>query len=167
MQKIISMILSFLFMIFPFSSTLQWFDQVNRFPGKDVVTEQLIEAFKNEDVEAIREMFCEYEKNDERIVPQIKKLFDAIKGDFVSARYIPAGGSHSNGTESSEEWDIEYVTTKEVYIINPQWFVSDIVNPERVGLYAIFVGNDYRNATEEGREIVVYARAHIPFKTEV
>lgn len=150
MTKIIVSFLAVLLMFFPDSVTLKGIYQDLTYPGEKVITERVIEAVKNDDVEAIEEMMSQYVKsNNENLSEDIEKLMNTIEGDINDA-YWYAGSSDSvkkdyDSYESYRTWSIKFETENSVYKLNVTWVRANTNKPEKVGMSSMSLFDMERN----------------------
>lgn len=154
MTKIIVSFLTVLLMFFPDSVTLKGIYQDLTYPGEKVITERIIEAVKNDDVEAIEEMMSPYSsENVENLSKKIKTVTDAIEGNIKNA-YWYSGSSDSvkkdyDSYESSRTWVIKFETDISNYKLHVTWIRANTAKPEMVGLDALSVSDmDYNLLAE-------------------
>ena len=154
MTKIIVSFLTVLLMFFPDSVTLKGIYQDLTYPGEKVITERIIEAVKNDDVEAIEEMMSPYSsENVENLSEKIKTVTDAIEGNIKNA-YWYSGSSDSvkkdyDSYESSRTWVIKFETDISNYKLHVTWIRANTAKPEMVGLDALSVSDmDYNLLAE-------------------
>ncbi len=154
MTKIIISIVSFLLILFPFSSTLSATYQQLTFPGVHEITNNIIDAVKSNDIQAIEEMLSEEAKqrmeNPQKAIREFLKAFD---GEVIEARYLQsAGGETSSGmgyVYKVETWKIEVKTSQSTYLIWVTWVIADTRGPKEVGLAGMTVTDTSYNLLSE------------------
>lgn len=138
MVKILASIIAFLFMLFPDSGTLLIYQQQLDYPGEITVAEEIIDAIKDRDAEALINMYSEAAKNTGEITTEnIEHFFDSFEGDVIYGDYLYAdGGDHIayGSGESHRQLRIEFKTIKETYRLYASWQIVDTENPQKVGL---------------------------------
>lgn len=142
MSKIIVSIVAILLIFFPNNKSLISLNQqytYNSFVG----AERIIEAFKNEDVDALEELMCKNIKdNVENLPEKIQSLFDAVDGEIIEATYESRGGSYSGsnpgkGSITQSGVFIYITTTNNIYDISFWWETVNTYRPEETGIRAI------------------------------
>jgi len=154
MTKIIISIVSFLLILFPFSSTLSGAYQQLTFPGVQEITSDIIDAVKSNDIQAIEEMLSEEAKqrmeNPQNVISEFLKVFD---GEVIEARYLQsAGGETSSGmgyVYKVETWKIEVKTSQSTYLIWVTWVIADTRVPKEIGLAGMTVTDTSYNLLSE------------------
>lgn len=140
MTNIIISIVAFLLTIFPFSQTLLATHQQLTYPGHQVISDNIIDAIKLNDVQAIEDMFSESKKsNIQQLSDKIQNIYDLIDGEIISANFVLGTRSESSKSgmgyvEKSTSWDVEFKTTTGNYLLIVQWVIADTLDPENVGL---------------------------------
>ncbi len=143
MTKIIISIVAFLLTIFPFSQTLLATHQQLTYPGHQVISDNIIDAVKSNDVHAIEDMFSESTKNDtQQLSDKIQNIYNLIDGEIISANFVLGTRSESSESgmgyvEKSTGWKIEFKTTTDDYFLLVCWVIADTLDPENVGLSQI------------------------------
>lgn len=150
MKKILIGILSVLVALFPFSSFLVGTYQQLSFPGKYEITDEIIDAVKTNDIDAIEKMFSkETKQNLEDPQKEISEFLQNIDGEIINAKY------HSGVTEkdragegyvySFRGWTIEFETTESTYFVQVNWIRADTKSPKNVGLNSILLYDSKNN----------------------
>ena len=138
MVKILLSIVMFLIMLFPDSGTLLIYQQQLSFPGEKAVAEEIIDAIKDRDSEALIDMYSEVAKNTGEITTgNIERFFEFFEGDIIYGDYLYAdGGDHIayGSGESHRKMKITLETNNEKYTLFASWAIVDTENPEKVGL---------------------------------
>ena len=84
MAKFLAIIISFLLMLFPDSGTLLVYQQQLAFPGEKAVAEEIIDAIKDKNAEALINMYSETAKSTGEITSEnIEHFFGSFKGDII------------------------------------------------------------------------------------
>lgn len=157
MTKIITSILSFLLIFFPFSGTLQSTYQNLIFPGQDVIISNIIDAVKSENIDAFEEMFSDDKKeNHESLSVELQNMFNQIEGEIISVDYVL--GTHSESSTSGMgyvkkmcSWEFEIETTTNRYLLIAGWIIVDTLEPQNVGLSSLKL-MDSEIVTSEGHK---------------
>lgn len=142
MTKIIISIVSFLLVLFPFSSTLLATQQQLSFPGVQEITNDIVEAIKSNDIGAIENMLSEETKQKiEDTKKEIGAFFQTIDGQVVKTMSIGGGGetseSGSGYVYKVKTWGLKIETTQNTYRIMITWVIADTKWPEHCGLVGI------------------------------
>ena len=145
MNKILISILSVLVILFPFSSFLRGTYQQLSFPGKQEITEKIIDAVKSNDIQAIEELFSKETK---------QKLEDPQKeiSDFLQTIHSGTGEEDRSGAGyvySFRGWIIEFKTTENTYWVWISWVRADTKSPEHCGLVGISISDTSYNRLAE------------------
>lgn len=146
MTKILISILSVLVILFPFSSFLVGTYQQLSFPGKHEITEEIINAVKTNDIDAIEKMLSkERKKNMDSPKDKIDEFLQTIEGEITKAEYKSGARekdeSGSGYVYSFRSWIIEFETTKETYWLFVNWVRADTREPDKVGMSSMFFTN--------------------------
>lgn len=140
MTKILSLIISFLLTIFPSSSYLQCQSQQLAFPGEEAACNMIADYIKDNDVEAIYNLFCEAEKqSNKNLKDDIQNVIDAIDGKIIKAKRSAGVGHQSDYAnmgvyQSQRDFALEIKTTTEKYELLIFWVTVDTESPEEVGI---------------------------------
>lgn len=138
MAKFLAIIISFLLMLFPDSGTLLVYQQQLAFPGEKAVAEEIIDAIKDKNAEALINMYSETAKSTGEITSEnIEHFFGSFKGDIIYGDYLYAdGGDHIayGSGESHRQLRIEFKTNSETYRLYASWQIVDTEAPQKVGL---------------------------------
>jgi hypothetical protein len=139
MTRIIISIVSLLLVLFPFSSTLLATHQQLTFAGTQVISDNIIDAIKSNDIQAIKDMLSEERK--QNMADPEKSISEFIK--YIDGEIVEVSKHHLGG-ESSESgagyvykvntWTLEIETNQNTYWLHITWVVSDTKNPETVGM---------------------------------
>lgn len=146
MTKIIISIVSVLLILFPFSSTLLGTYQQLTFPGVQEVTNDIVDAIKSNDIQAIEEMLSK-EAKQRMGDPQksISEFLQTIDGEIVDARQVGGGGESSESGSGYvykvKTWTVEVNTPQNTYLLSITWIISDTRSPQHVGLSSMFFAN--------------------------
>lgn len=154
LAKIIISIVSFLLVLFPFSSTLSGAYQQLTFPGVHEITNDIIDAVKSNDIQAIEGMLSEEAKqrmeNPQKAISEFLKAFD---GEVIESRYLQsAGGETSSGmgyVYKVETWTIEIKTIKSTYWLSTTWIIADTRSPQHVGMSSMLLSDIEDNILAE------------------
>lgn len=142
MSKIIVSIVAILLIFFPNSKSLISYNQQITY-NSAIGAEKIIEAFKNEDVDALEKLMCKNINNNVENLPnKIQDLFDAVDGEIIEATYESRGGSYSGsnpgkGSITQSGVFIYITTTKNIYDISFWWETVNTYQPEETGIRAI------------------------------
>lgn len=154
MTKIVVIILSILLTFFPNSVSLLGAYQDATYPGEKVVTERVIEAVENGDVEAIEEMMSQYVKsNNATLSEDIKRLMSTMEGNIKEAYWY--AGAHDSIIknydlyESYGTWVIKFETDKSDYKLHVTWIRANTDKPEMVGLSSLSLSDMEYNILAE------------------
>lgn len=144
MTKIIIGIVSFLLVLFPFSSTLLATHQQLSFTGVQEITSDIVEAIKLNDVEAIEDMLSEETRQSiEDPQKEISIFFQAIDGEIVDVRQVGGGGESSESgagyVYKVKTWGFEVETSQNTYRIMTTWVIADTRWPEHCGLVGMTI----------------------------
>ena len=142
MTKILIGILSVLVILFPFSSFLVGTYQQLSFPGKYEITDEIIDAVKTNDIDAIEKMLSkETKKNMDNPKEKIAEFLQKIEGEIINAEYYEGIGEHDESgggyVYSTRSWWIKFETTKDTYYLIVGWTRADTRKPKNVGLYVL------------------------------
>lgn len=155
MTKILSLIISFLLTIFPSSSYLQCQSQQLAFPGEKEACEMIADYIKDNDVEAIYNLFCEAEKqSNKNLKDDIQNVIDAIDGKIIKAKRSAGVGHQSDYAnmgvyQSQRDFALEIKTTTEKYELLIFWVTVDTESPEEVGIGSLALFDSERNLIAE------------------
>lgn len=147
MTKILVSILSVLVILFPFSSFLVGTYQQLSFPGKQEITEEIIDAVKSNDIDALEKMLSERtKKNLGNPQEKIADFLQNIEGEIINAEY------HSGSSEKDESgggyvysfrgWKIKLETTEKMYLLRVNWIRADTREPDKVGLDSLILTSE-------------------------
>jgi len=150
MSKIIISIVAILLAFFPNNKTLIGFNQQYTY-NSTIGAERIIDAFKNEDVDALEELMCKNIKdNVENLSDKIQSLFDTIDGEITGASYEHAGYSFSQNNPGKGEINQSIVritlkTTVREYYMFVNWETVNTYQPNENGIRRIVVntGDNY------------------------
>ena len=137
LEKIISFFMSILMALFP-----NVFLQVKQERDNDfnLWAPKIIEAIKEEDVEALESMMClNIRQNVENLHEEIQNFYDCIEGEIIDA-YGEKDLSwvHDDGTHSMQYGYSIYLTTdKHEYEIGGVWELYNTINPEETKIRVI------------------------------
>lgn len=154
MSKILISILSVLMILFPFSSFLVGTYQQLSFPGEYVITDEIIDAVKTNDIDALEKMLSnETKKNLEDPQKEISDFLQIIDGEIIDAKYhSETGEEDQSGTGyvySFRGWIIEFKTTENTYWVWISWVRADTKSPEHCGLVGISISDTSYNKLAE------------------
>lgn len=144
MTKIIISIVSILLIFFPNNKALISYNQQITY-NSAIGAERIIEAFKNEDVDALEELMCNNIKDNVNNLPdKIQELFDAIDGEIIEATYESRGGSYSGsnpkkGSITQSGVSIYITTSVGRYDIGFWWETVNTYKPEETGIRSIAI----------------------------
>lgn len=156
MTKILSLIISFLLTVFPWSSYLQSQSQQLAFPGEKAACKMIAEYIKDNDVESIYNLYSEADKMyNENLREQIQNIIDSIDGKIIKTERGAGVGHQSDYAnmgvyQSQRDFALEIKTTTEKYELLIFWITVDTEKPETVGLGAL-------NLFDSNNELVAYA----------
>lgn len=154
MKRFLISILLFLLTIFPNCSGLKATYDAWSFPGRAAVSDNIMTAIKENDVEALADMLNDhYKENFKDINGRFIRIIEAIEGEIVGGHLCVGSSSSSGPSGSSESWDIIFETTEKSYEFYVVWVISDKENPEWVGMYNIVL-YEIDETYEEGYKIV-------------
>ena len=141
-KRILAIVFTFLLTVFPNSSYVLGCYQTYTYPGKQVITEQVMDAIINEDTDALIGMLSEESRNNIEDLPdKFREFLDAIDGEIIE--YESAGGQSgsdlsNNGVRiSRRSWEVDLTTENNDYRVCVYWTAVNNVNPEEVGLQGI------------------------------
>jgi len=143
-KKILVIILIYIIMLFSNSCVLRstLFDDSGQ--KADIRLKQIIEAINNDDKDSLKSMFSEQALNESSDIDErINYLFDFINGEINNWETITHGSGtesidHGKRTKNSCSW--YYIDTdSEKYFIAFLEYLIDTENPEKIGLYMIYV----------------------------
>ena len=143
MTKILSLIISFLLTIFPWSSYLQCQSQELAFPGEKAACKMIAEYIKENDVDSIYNLYSEADKMyNENLKEQIQDVIDSIDGKIIKIDKMAGVGHQSDYAnmgvyQSKRDFALEIKTTTETYELLIFWITVDTESPETVGLGAL------------------------------
>ncbi len=149
MTKIIIGIVSFLLVLFPFSSTLLATHQQLTYPGVQIISDNIINAIKSDDIQAIKDMLSEERKqNMDDPEKSISEFIKYIDGEIVDVRQVGGGGESSESgagyVYKVKTWTLEVKTTQNTYRLSPTWIIADTRIPENVGMSGMVLSDtDY------------------------
>lgn len=154
MNKILISILSVLVILFPFSSFLRGTYQQLSFPGKQEITEKIIDAVKSNDIQAIEELFSKETKQKlEDPQKEISDFLQTIDGEIIDAKYHSGTGEEDRSgagyVYSFRGWIIEFKTTENTYWVWISWVRADTKSPEHCGLVGISISDTSYNRLAE------------------
>ena len=154
MSKILISILSVLLILFRFSSFLVGTYQQLSFPGEYVITDEIIDAVKTNDIDALEKMLSnETKKNLEDPQKEISDFLQIIDGEIIDAKYhSETGEEDQSGTGyvySFRGWIIEFKTTENTYWVWISWVRADTKSPEHCGLVGISISDTSYNKLAE------------------
>lgn len=154
MSKILISILSVLMILFPFSSFLLGTYQQLSFPGEYEITDEIIDAVKTNDIDALEKMLSnETKKNLEDPKKEISDFLQIIDGEIIDAKYHSGTGEEDqSGTGyvySFRGWIIEFKTTENTYWVWISWVRADTKSPEHCGLVGISISDTSYNKLAE------------------
>ncbi len=139
MSKIIISIVAILLVFFPNNKSLISYNQQITY-NSAIGAEKIIEAFKNEDADALEKLMCKNIKdNVENLSNKIQGLFDAVDGEIIEATYESRGGSYSGsnpgkGSITQSGVFIYITTTTGKYDIGVWWETVNTYQPEETGI---------------------------------
>lgn len=154
MSKIIVSIVAILLIFFPNNKSLISLNQQYTY-NSSVGAERIIEALKNEDVDALEELMCQNIKdNVENLPDKIQGLFDVVDGEIIETSYEHEGYSFAEsnpekGTINQSIVKITLITTLQEYCIFVNWETVNTYQPNENGIRRISV-----NANENYSEIL-------------
>lgn len=146
MTKIIISILSVLLILFPFSGTLQAAYQNLSFPGRDDIVSTVCEAIRNDDAEAIEELYSKEKRESvDDLNEKLQEMLNLIDGEIVKTELwlgLDNSTDYNNyGSSFSEKgWTIRIETTLATYRLDVYWIAVDTTNPDNVGLKGLTLG---------------------------
>ena len=141
-KRILAIVFTFLLTIFPNSSYVLGCYQTYTYPGKHVITEQVMVAIINEDIDALIGMMSEESRNNIEDLPgKFREFIDAIDGEIIEYERKPVGSASdlsNNGVRISREgWAVEISTEDRLYRMYISWTSVNNVRPEEVGMQGI------------------------------
>ena len=144
MTKILVSILSVLVILFPFSSFLVGTYQQLSFPGEHEITDEIIDAVKSNDIDALEKMLSEEtKKNLEDPQKEISDFLQTINGEIIDAKYHRGTGEEDRSgagyVYSFRGWIIKFETTEDTYFIQVNWIRADTKSPQRVGMSSLLL----------------------------
>lgn len=135
MIKIISAIIAFLLMLFPNSGSLLGAQQQVLFPGEKAAAKQIVEAIKDNDIDALIDMYCDAAKSTGEVTTEnLQNLINSIEGNIKNGGLYGYDSSDHGSQKSDRQLKIKIETDKGDYLIYASWVVADTEQPERVGL---------------------------------
>ena len=154
MTKLFALIILFLLTIFPNSSYLECQSQQLAFPGEEAACEMITEYIKDNDVEAIYNLYCEEDKQvNENLKEQIQGVINSFDGKILKTKNVPVGHQSdyaNNGVyQSKRTFVMDVFTANETYEVYIFWVTVDTESPEKVGLSAITVYDSESNLVAE------------------
>lgn len=155
MTKILSLIISFLLTVFPWSSYLQSQSQQLAFPGENAACKMIAEYIKDNDVESIYNLYSEADKMyNENLREQIQNIIDSIDGKIIKAKRSAGVGHQSDYAnmgvyQSQRDFALEIKTTTEKYELLIFWVTVDTESPEEVGIGSLALFDSERNLIAE------------------
>lgn len=138
--KVISLIMSVLFALFPnaFVGARQQYE--NNF---DKWAPIIIEAIRTEDVELLESAMClNIKQNTDELPQKIQKFYDLIEGEIVEVYNNESGSgwSSSDGVSKTQHGFCIYVITdKEEYHVLGAWQTVNTENPEETKIIDLFL----------------------------
>lgn len=144
MTKILISILSVLVILFPFSSFIVGTYQQLTFPGVQEITNDIIDAVKSNDIEAIEEMFSKETKNNLKDpAKEIGDFLQTIDSEIIDAKYHSEIGQEDRSgagyVYSFRGWRIKFNTTECTYFVQVNWIRADTKSPQRVGMSSLLL----------------------------
>lgn len=154
MTKILISILSVLVILFPFSSFIVGTYQQLTFPGVQEITNDIIDAVKSNDIEAIEEMFSKETKNNLKDpAKEIGDFLQTIDGEIIDAKYHSGTGEEDRSgagyVYSFRGWIIEFETTESTFWLWVSWVRADTKSPEHCGLVGMSISDTSYNMLAE------------------
>ena len=144
--RFLAMVLIFLSTIFPNNKSLMIYRQSNE-NGLDIYGPIIVEAVKNKDVAALKELMCaNIKKNVPNLDAKILEMYNLIEGDYISSEWDEYGvnsSSHSMsreaGTIVQEAFNMKLLTTAKYYHIAAVWETINNIQPEETRIRAIYL----------------------------
>ena len=148
--KIILSILAFLLTIFPNSRTLLTQQQSWSFPGKSVVSQNIVDAINAGDTDALMDMMSlDTKQNMEDLRGHVEELMNAIDGEIIEGKLGGGGYSSSeSGTGQAirkESWEWEIKTATSSYELDIYWIIVHSHAPQEVGLCSLSLYDSENN----------------------
>ena len=150
MKKILIGILSILAALFPFSSFLVGTYQQLSFPGVLEITDEIIDAVKSNDIDAIEKMLSkEAKQRMEDPQKSISEFLQNIDGEIVDVSRIGGGGESSESgagyVYKVKTWTIKVETSQKTYLLSPTWIIADTREPKHVGMSGMLLSDTELN----------------------
>lgn len=155
MSKIIALIVSVLLIFFPESAFLECKAQELAYPGNDAVCNEIAKFIKSNDADAIKEMFCESDKQvNENLTEQIQNVIDSIDGEILNTEKEVGRGYQSDYAnygiyQSKRDFVLSIKTINNSYSLFIFWVTVDTESPEKVGLSSLTLWDSERNLVAE------------------
>ena len=152
--RVLFIIVSFLLTFFPNSTSLLGFYQDLSYPGEQIITDQIIDAVKSKDIDALEEMMSPYaQENIEDLSGKLTELVNTMDGKIIKAGF-DCGASDTvrkdyDSYVSYLTWSIEFKTDVTTYILYVTWVRADTVNSEIVGMKALSLFDSEHNLLAE------------------
>lgn len=154
-KKFIISILAFLLTIFPRCGMLLAQYQSLTFPGEAVVSDKIIDAINEYDIDALAAMMSEESKKAIEDLPgRIEIFIDTIDGEIISYEF--GGGGYEKDIfdyakhYSLKSWELIVETDEEKsYAINITWIIVNDNVPEEVGMTCMTLGDTDHNLLAE------------------
>ncbi len=140
LKQILISILAFLLTIFPNSSTLLGNYQELTFPGMHEVSQQIVDAINNNDVEAFKKYLCPNMIKHDDLDEKIQSFMDAIDDEIIEYRVRDAGGgsiSNYGYYQEGKTWDTLFMYNGLTYNIGISYTVANTKEPDNVGITTI------------------------------
>ena len=140
-KQILISILAFLLTIFPNSSTLLGNYQELTFPGMHEISQQIVDAINNNDVEAFKEVLSpNMKKNVPDLDAKIQFLMNSIDDNIINYRVSDSGGGSTSNYGyfvESKIWTVDFKNNDLLYSIVLRYRVADTESPDNVGLIVV------------------------------
>ena len=139
-KQILISILAFLLTIFPNSSTLLGNYQELTFPGMYEVSQQIVDAINNNDVEAFKKYLCPNMKKHDDLDEKIQSFMDAVDDEIIEYKVTDYGGgstSKYNYYEKNKDWGIRFSSNREMKQIFITYSIADTKKPDDVGIVTV------------------------------
>ena len=149
MKNFIIKILVFLLMLFPNNEFLLANYQNVTYPGPTIITDNVMNAIKIDDIAALEAMMNTYNKeNIEDLHGKISTFIKVIDGEIIE--YSLGGGYDKDYSGYSlRSWGENIITDTESYYLIITWIVVNTHNPEKVGLSSISIFDSNNNLLAE------------------
>ena len=160
-KQIFISILAFLLTIFPNSSTLLGNYQELTFPGMHEVSQQIVDAINNNDVEAFKEVLSpNMKKNVPDLDAKIQFLMDSIDKRIDEYEVRDGGGGSTSNYgyyEKTQVWSVLFEYNELTYRIVLRYEIANTKTPDDVGVITVrLMCSDFEHPDMQLNEIITF-----------